>query len=221
MKNQPDVALLAWTTTPWTLPSNFALCVNAEMEYVTVVDKAKGSKYIMAKSRLSALYKNESEYSVVSSCKGAALEGTEYVPLFDYFAATASPQAYRVLVDPYVTDDSGTGIVHNAPAFGEDDYRVCLKYLRSRMFNCVDTGSLLKASHCLVLSILMVALLRKSRILSACTSRTLTKKFVATSKDVVVLSIKATSLTPIRSAGGQKRPSSTELFRHSMSPFKK
>ncbi|THG07358.1 hypothetical protein TEA_025863 [Camellia sinensis var. sinensis] len=176
-------AFVAWTTTPWTLPSNLGLCVNANFVYVKVRNKFNGKIYVVAESRLSELpvekpkknisngSVNESEnsnsktkgssggksknvvdtYEVLDKFSGASLVGTKaaievciralvrlnedrgggrnlslvrYVPLFDYFM-DFSDVAFRVLADDFVTSDSGTGVVHMAPAFGEDDYRVC------------------------------------------------------------------------------------------------
>ena len=123
--------IVAWTTTPWTLPSNLALCVNAEFEYVKVKSKADGEVYLVAESRLSQLFPamaskkfkkgmEKDVYELVSKHKGQELVGLTYVPLFDYFASRKSPTgAFRVVCDGYVTSDSGTGVVHQAPAFGE------------------------------------------------------------------------------------------------------
>ncbi|KAL6342558.1 hypothetical protein AAG906_012415 [Vitis piasezkii] len=156
--DDPDkAAFLAWTTTPWTLPSNLALCVNANFVYLKVRNKYSGKVYVVAESRLSELptekpkqvvtngssddlkhsnpkskgssggkTKGEVEFEVVEKILGASLVGRKYEPLFNYFMEF-SDAAFRVLSDNYVTDDSGTGIVHCAPAFGEDDYRVCVE----------------------------------------------------------------------------------------------
>jgi len=133
-----SVSFIAWTTTPWTLPSNLALCVHNELEYVKVLNKKSGKTFILAKTRLCQLYPimnskkwkpkmAEELYEIKETCKGKDLVGKRYKPLFDYFANDANAGEYwRVLSDNYVTDDAGTGIVHQAPAFGEDDYRVCL-----------------------------------------------------------------------------------------------
>jgi isoleucyl-tRNA synthetase len=126
-------AFVAWTTTPWTLPSNLALCVNAALTYVTVRDVKSGARYILAESRLAQLYPKcgrkdyaaGSEYVVEASCAGAALVGARYAPLFSYFSAAYGATAFRVIADGYVSDAAGTGVVHQAPAFGEDDWRVC------------------------------------------------------------------------------------------------
>jgi len=119
----PDAFILAWTTTPWTLPGNLALCVGPEIEYRLIEDKQAGARYVIAADRLSALYKSEAEYSVLRSMTGKDLVGLRYEPLFSYFSA--QPNAFRVLADAFVSTEDGTGIVHLAPAYGEDDYRVC------------------------------------------------------------------------------------------------
>ncbi|OBZ86658.1 Isoleucine--tRNA ligase, cytoplasmic [Choanephora cucurbitarum] len=126
--SDPSVQLLAWTTTPWTLPSNMAVCVHPEFEYVKIRDEATGNTYILMEKRLTMLYKDpkKAKFTVLEKYKGADMAGWEYVPMFDFFAEEFKGKAFKVLVDTYVTDDSGTGIVHNSPAFGEDDYRVCL-----------------------------------------------------------------------------------------------
>ncbi|CAK8675951.1 unnamed protein product [Clavelina lepadiformis] len=121
-----NVKMIAWTTTPWTLPSNLALCVNPKMSYVKVNDVANGNTYILMEARLSALYKKEDEYVVLDKFLGETLFGRSYKPLFPYFAQMKAHGAFRILCDNYVTDDSGTGVVHQAPFFGADDYRVCL-----------------------------------------------------------------------------------------------
>jgi len=130
--DEPDVFLLAWTTTPWTLPSNLALCLNPNFVYTKILDKASGRKYILLEKRLVALYKDPAaslnkDYEILGSVSPADLRGKKYVPLFDYFYEKKKDAAFIVVTDEYVTDDSGTGIVHQAPAFGEDDFRVCQK----------------------------------------------------------------------------------------------
>jgi isoleucyl-tRNA synthetase len=116
---------LAWTTTPWTLPSNLALCVGPELDYVKVRDAETGDIYYLAEARLGAYWKDASGYEVLDRMKGSALGGRRYAPLLPYAAHLADEGAFRVVVDGYATAESGTGIVHQAPAFGEDDYRVC------------------------------------------------------------------------------------------------
>lgn len=156
LRDRPNESFLAWTTTPWTLPSNLALCVHPDMTYVTVKDRGNGSIYILAETRLVQIYPKKKKkkskkkkkkskkadadgadaeekedvlpYEIIKKCKGKDLEGLCYVPLFDYFADRAAKPLnnFRVLTDTFVTDESGTGIVHMAPAFGEDDFRICL-----------------------------------------------------------------------------------------------
>lgn len=123
---EEDTQLLAWTTTPWTLPSNLSLCVNSNLMYVKVKDHASGKVYILMESRLEALYKKEDQYTVLAGFKGSSLKGKRYKPLFPYFVHMEEKGAFQVLVDDYVSEESGTGIVHQAPYFGEEDYRVCL-----------------------------------------------------------------------------------------------
>lgn len=115
--------IIAWTTTPWTLPSNLALAVGPEVEYVLVRDKAANVVYALAAARLAAYYPKEAEYDVLARVRGGALVGLGYEPLFPYFAA--HPNSFVVLSDAFVTTEDGTGIVHLAPAYGEDDFRVC------------------------------------------------------------------------------------------------
>jgi isoleucyl-tRNA synthetase len=118
-----DFYIAAWTTTPWTLPSNLALCMGAEIEYVKIHDKDKDIKFIIAKDRVEA-YSKKRNYEVLSTHTGAELKGLRYEPLFPYFKQDESLGAFVVLNDNYVTTGDGTGIVHIAPAFGEDDNRV-------------------------------------------------------------------------------------------------
>jgi isoleucyl-tRNA synthetase len=116
--------VLIWTTTPWTLPSNLAACVGDDIDYCLVRDGDTTDVYLLAKARLEAYYKSESEYTILIECKGRELVGTEYEPIFPYFAEERK-NAFRILSDDFVTTSDGTGIVHIAPAYGEDDYRVC------------------------------------------------------------------------------------------------
>ena len=121
--DQPDTFFLAWTTTPWTLPSNVALCMNAEYDYVTV--EQDGTKYILAKDLVEKHFE-EGTYTVVDCHKGSYYEHVQYLPLFNY--ASPKEKAYYVTNDSYVTLTDGTGIVHIAPAFGEDDANVGRRY---------------------------------------------------------------------------------------------
>ncbi|ESO01625.1 hypothetical protein HELRODRAFT_81400, partial [Helobdella robusta] len=126
--DDPSVEFVAWTTTPWTLPSNMALCVNPELTYVKVKDLKLARTYIMMEDRLCQLFHKPEDYEIVERFPGAKLEGIEYTPLFDYFVEMKKNGAFKVLVDGYVSNESGTGIVHQAPYFGEDDYRISLRY---------------------------------------------------------------------------------------------
>ena len=124
---RPVVYLLVWTTTPWTLPENLAMCAGANIDYVAVRDVTDEAKpvYIMAKLRLPAIFKKPEQYEIIAEFKGTELKGTSYEPIFPYFADKAAEGAFKVLNDDYVTTDDGVGIVHIAPAYGEDDFRVC------------------------------------------------------------------------------------------------
>lgn len=122
IKGTKDEYLLAWTTTPWTLPSNVALTVNAKEEYVKV--ELNCEKYILAKALIGKVF-GEDEPKIIETYIGENLKGLEYEPLFDYAKdMVKDKKAYYVVCDSYVTLTDGTGIVHCAPAFGEDDARV-------------------------------------------------------------------------------------------------
>jgi len=109
-----------------TVPSNLALALNPEIEYVYVKDNSDGSTYILAKDLLENFYKSEEEYKIVKTVKGKDLENIRYEPLYPYFKDT--PNAFKFILGDFVTAEEGTGIVHTAPAFGEDDNAVCRKY---------------------------------------------------------------------------------------------
>lgn len=119
-----DAYITAWTTTPWTLPSNLALCVGPDIDYVKVHDKDSGKYIWCAEARKGFLFKND-DLDIVDKAKGDALKGKRYMPLFSYFEAEQANGAFQILSDDYVSTESGTGVVHMAPAFGEDDQRVC------------------------------------------------------------------------------------------------
>ena len=133
-----DAALAAWTTTPWTLPSNLAVCVGADIDYVKVLDEDAGRTLYIAEARLDAFRTKHPRLAVQSKLKGTELVGRNYRPLFDYFAEERERGAFVVVADDYVTTDEGTGLVHQAPAFGEDDYRV-LRSARIEAFVCPVT----------------------------------------------------------------------------------
>lgn len=119
--------LVGWTTTPWTLPSNIGLAVNADFEYVKIFDEEKQKHYILLEALLKTLYKKpaQAKYKVVQKIKGLELVGLKYLPPFDYFYDSFKEHAFRVIAADYVSNDSGTGIVHQAPAFGEVDFVAC------------------------------------------------------------------------------------------------
>ncbi|OAF70613.1 hypothetical protein A3Q56_01640 [Intoshia linei] len=130
-----DTSFIAWSTTTWTFPSQLAMCVNPKHTYVTLFDKKKNHNFIITENRVSHLYKNEDDYTIISKCIGKELENMEYVEIFNYYSEKRKNGAFRILVDNYVSDDAGTGIVSQAPYFGEDDYRVCLA---NKVVNAAD-----------------------------------------------------------------------------------
>jgi len=123
-------SLLVWTTTPWTLISNVALCVGSDIDYVKVSHRESGETLILAKSRLQVLLEKndagESLWTVVAEQKGRDLEGLDYEPLFDYMHP--EKKCWYVTSGSFVSTEDGTGIVHIAPAFGADDYEIAKKY---------------------------------------------------------------------------------------------
>ena len=122
---EKNTYFIAWTTTPWTLPSNVALCVNAKEDYSKI--KFGDEYYILANALIGTLFKPE-EYEIVETKKGKEYEFTKYVPLFNFVEKKYRDSAWYVVCDDYVTLTDGTGIVHIAPAFGEDDSKVGRKY---------------------------------------------------------------------------------------------
>jgi isoleucyl-tRNA synthetase len=118
-----NASALIWTTTPWTLPSNLAICTGPEIDYVAIKDKETHEVFVLAQARLTAYYKKEEEYEILKSFKGSELKGLKYEPIFDFFADNEN--SFQVLNDDFVSTEDGTGIVHMAPAYGEDDYRIC------------------------------------------------------------------------------------------------
>lgn len=117
---------LAWTTTPWTLISNLALCVGNEITYALIKDNATSEQYIVAEALLGTLYSKDDDYSQIRTIQGKDLVGHAYEPLFDFFKDHES--AFKIIDGDFVSTDSGTGIVHCAPAYGEDDNRVCFEH---------------------------------------------------------------------------------------------
>tara|TARA_R110002072_G_scaffold534_6_gene3904 strand:- start:80846 stop:83989 length:3144 start_codon:yes stop_codon:yes gene_type:complete len=130
-----DAYLSAWTTTPWTLPSNLCLCAGADIDYVKVKDEELGKELYIAKERLES-YSKKRTFSVLKELKGSELKGKKYEPLFPYFSNFQDDGGFQVLNDEYVTTDAGTGIVHLAPGFGEDDNRVMKEAGLQDVFVC-------------------------------------------------------------------------------------
>jgi isoleucyl-tRNA synthetase len=120
---EKDSYIAAWTTTPWTLPSNLGLCVGAEIDYIKVKDPNFDKPIIIAKQRLET-YSKKKELEVIEELKGSELNGLCYDPLFDFFSSLKQDGGFKIYNDDYVTTDNGTGVVHLAPSFGEDDNRV-------------------------------------------------------------------------------------------------
>lgn len=129
VKGKENTYILAWTTTPWTLPSNVALCMNPNEDYVEI--EADGARYILAEALVKNFFE---EYTLVGRKTGKEYEGTPYEPLFPYAEETLNAtkgewkRVYEVVCDNYVTLTDGTGVVHIAPAFGQDDYNVGRNY---------------------------------------------------------------------------------------------
>lgn len=135
--------LIAWTTTPWTLPSNITLVVNKDMDYVKIKDLKTGEFYILAKNSLGKIYdqgqkkkktdeKDTKPYEILLEFKGDTLEGTKYKPIFKYFE-----REFQVYCADYVEEGSGTGIVHTAPSHGQEDFDFCIE---NRIVELSDVG---------------------------------------------------------------------------------
>lgn len=157
---QDNTFFVAWTTTPWTLPSNLALAVHPKQKYMKIQMK-DGKNYYVAEGNVANICKNKKEYTVISTHEGQELEGIEYVPPFAYFEHLRESGAFRVYADNFVKttnedddddDDSGkkaknkpigTGIVHCAPAFGADDFKVCTK----RFISIKQIGEVCPVDH--------------------------------------------------------------------------
>jgi len=125
--DEPGTALLVWTTTPWTLPSNLAVMAKKDLEYVKVKELKSGHDFILASARLPHYFKNPEEYEVVATFNGEALENKRYQPLFPYFTGKTQQKAFRVIMEESIASDEGTGLVHSAPAFGEVDFFACAR----------------------------------------------------------------------------------------------
>ena len=134
--------LLIWTTTPWTLPENLAICAGANVDYVVVRDLTDDARpcYVMAEARLGSIFRKEGTFEVVAKMKGSSLKGWKYEPLFPYFSDLAAQGCFTVLNDDYVSTDDGVGLVHIAPAYGEDDFRVCREAGITAIADPLDTS---------------------------------------------------------------------------------
>lgn len=123
----PKIYTLAWTTTPWTLPANAFLATGANIKYAMVFDKSSNEYYILAEWLLNKFYKNPEEYQLIRIFKGEELQGMYYKPLFNYINESSIPQEYKdkyfqIMTADFVSTEDGTGIVHIAPSFGQDDF---------------------------------------------------------------------------------------------------
>lgn len=141
--NKINTYLTVWTTTPWTLPSNLALCVNPNLDYLEVTDLQDNATYIVAKDAIHNLYKKSKKqtkplYKIIREFKGSELKDIEYTPLFDYFIQYNNQlRTFKIITDSFVTATDGTGIVHLAPSFGEVDLEVCIK---NNILDICDVG---------------------------------------------------------------------------------
>ncbi|MEZ4649523.1 MAG: isoleucine--tRNA ligase [Candidatus Eisenbacteria bacterium] len=124
VKGEPGRFLLIWTTTPWTLAANLAIAAHPDFQYVEIREKESGERYILLDKLLGSLYKKQGAdaYEVLAHFKGSDLEGMEYEQLIPAFEGKLPEGAFRVRLAEFVTDDTGTGLVHIAPGFGEDDF---------------------------------------------------------------------------------------------------
>ncbi|PNS15299.1 Isoleucine--tRNA ligase, cytoplasmic [Sphaceloma murrayae] len=127
--DDPDTSFLAWTTTPWTLPSNVGLCTHPDLEYLKIKDEESGKQYWLVENGLKVLYKDpkKAKFNILEKVKGKDLLGKKYIPPFDYFYDDFKEVGFKMLNDTYVSDTDGVGIVHQSPAFGEDDYNIAWK----------------------------------------------------------------------------------------------
>lgn len=127
--DDPETSLLAWTTTPWTLPSHTGLAAHPDFEYIKIKDEKSGKNYILLEKLLKTLYKDpkKAKFKILGRFKGKEMKGWKYEPLFNYFYEEFKDRGFRVLNATYVTDEDGVGIVHQAPAFGDEDYKVAME----------------------------------------------------------------------------------------------
>ena len=124
LRSDPETNLLIWTTTPWTVPSNIAIAAHPDFEYIKIRDHNANKNYIIMESLLSTIYKDlkKAKYTKLQTYKGKDLDGLEYTPPFHYFFEENKDWWFRVYTADYVKSDSGTGLVHQSPSFGNEDY---------------------------------------------------------------------------------------------------
>jgi isoleucyl-tRNA synthetase len=126
--DEPGTSILAWTTTPWTLPSNLALAIGKDIAYVKVKEKSSGNYYILAEALLKSVFKDpHAELESTEPVSVEKLIGKKYHPVFPYFQKLGAEGAFQVIYAEHVTTESGTGVVHMAPAYGEEDFYACAK----------------------------------------------------------------------------------------------
>ncbi|KAI6231146.1 Isoleucyl-tRNA synthetase [Aphelenchoides besseyi] len=125
---KPNRFLVIYTTTPWTLPSNLAIAVHPDLKYVVVKCAKTGKELVLLEERLPILFAKKDDYQVVETLQGNKFEGQQYKPLFPYFEHLKSGRAFHVVTGTFITTDQGTGVVHQAPYFGEIDYATCIQH---------------------------------------------------------------------------------------------
>jgi isoleucyl-tRNA synthetase len=145
LTNQPQSFILAWTTTPWTLPSNLALAIGREIDYVRVRETSTQKTYILAEKLLQNYFKNpDTELDSIEPMKAQDILGLRYEPLFPFFQNRRTDGAFQLIYADHVTTESGTGVVHMAPAFGEEDFYACEK-AKIPLVNPVDDDGMFTA----------------------------------------------------------------------------
>jgi isoleucyl-tRNA synthetase len=138
VKNEENAYFLAWTTTPWTLISNLGLAVHPDLDYAKV--SYNDEIYYLAEALIGNTFGKDAETRVLETFKGKTLEGMGYEPLFPYFKELGKNGAFKVLLGDYVSIETGTGIVHTAPSFGEDDFNTGKRYKLPHVFPMDDSG---------------------------------------------------------------------------------